>query len=110
MIAFAVEGGIANQMRSLRIDPTGMAQTDINGSSAGGELDASRVAQIVAALESSGLFTRDRTYPAPPSGADLQRYEITYEDATVVAHDTTVPPELSQAIRLLEEALREVQR
>lgn len=110
MITFAVEGGIANLMRSLRIDPTGQIQVDVNGRSSRGELAAERVARIVAALESSGLFDRDRTYSAPPAGADLQRYEISYADATIVAHDTTVPPELKEAMDLLEEALRDVQR
>lgn len=110
MITFAVEGGIANQMRSLRIDDTGQIQADVNGRSSRGELDADRLARIVAALESSGLFNHDRAYPPPPGGADLQRYEITYGDATIVAHDTTVPPELKEAMNLLEEALRDVRR
>lgn len=110
MITFAVEGGIANQMRSLRIDPTGEAQVDVNGRRARGEVGTSRFTQIVAALESSGLFDDDRTYSAPPGAADLQRYEVTYAGAAVVAYDTTVPPELNEAIRLLDETLREVQQ
>lgn len=109
MISFAVEGGFANQMRTIRIDPAGHAEVELSGESVRGELDTARVAQIVAQLEACGLFDRDRAYP-PPRGIDLQRYEIAYGGATIVAYDTTVPPELTEAVRLLEESLRAVQR
>lgn len=109
MISFTVEGGFTNQIRSLRIDPGAEALVEVSGRSASGQLDAERVQAIVAELDASGLFDRDRTYPAP-AGADQQRFEITYDGATVVAYDATVPPELTEAVRLLDESLRDAQR
>jgi hypothetical protein len=108
MISFAVEGGYTGQMRSVTIDPDGEARVDVMGSTARDQLDAAQVDAIVAELDRSALFDRDREYPAP-AGADQQRYEITYDGATVVAYDGTVPPELTEAVRLLEAALRDVQ-
>lgn len=114
MITFAVEGGIANQMRSLRIEPSGTAEAEVNRRSVGGALGAARVAQITAALRSSDLFNGDgtnvRTFAAPPGGADLQRYEIGYHGVRIVAFDTTVPQGLIEAIHLLDQALRELQQ
>lgn len=109
MISFAVEGGFTGQMRSLRVDRDGRALVEVSGRSASGQLDRQQVDAIVAELDASGLFDRDRSYPGP-EGADLQRFEITYAGATVVAYDPTVPPELTEAVRLLEEALRAAQR
>ena len=109
MISFAVEGGFTNQIRSLDIDPDGAAHVEVSGRSADGRLEAARVDAIVSELDASRLFDRDRTYPAP-EGADQQRFEITYEGATLVAYDATVPDELVDAVRLLEASLREAQR
>lgn len=109
MISFAVEGGFANQMRCLRVDPGGEALVEVSGRSSSGQLDAARVEAIVTELDASGLFDRDRTYPAP-AGADQQRFEIAYDGATIVAYDATVPSDLTEAVRLLEESLRDVQR
>lgn len=109
MISFAVEGGFTGQMRSLHVDPDGAALVEVSGRSARGRLDAARVDAIVAELDASGLFDRDRTFPAP-EGADQQRFGITYDGATIVAYDATVPTELTAAVLLLEESLRDVQR
>ncbi|MDH3680446.1 MAG: hypothetical protein OEV40_10915 [Acidimicrobiia bacterium] len=103
-IYFAVEGGYANLSRSITIAVDGEATKEISGRPSSLQLPPDQVTAIVEQLDGSGLFDRDRNYPA--SGADLQRYEIRYQDVTVVAHDTAVPPELTEAIQLLEAALR----
>ncbi len=109
VITFAVEGGFTAQIRSLQIGADGAALAEVSGRRSVGRLPQDEVAAIVAELERSGLFSSDHTYPPPPKGADLQRYEIGYAGATVVAYDTTVPPELTEAVRLLQAALRATQ-
>lgn len=108
MITFGIEGGFAAQLRSLQISPDGDLVADISGRRSTGRLSKAQLAAIVAALDASGLFDADHSYPAPSNGADLQRYEITYRGHTVVAHDTTVPRALNGAVRLLDAALRAV--
>ncbi len=111
MIIFAVEGGFTGQLRSLRIAPDGAAVAEVSGRRSSADLTRDQVEAITAELDSSGLFTTGarHSYP-PPQGADVQRYEIRYRGATVVAHDTAVPPELTTAVQLLQAALRDVQR
>jgi hypothetical protein len=103
-IHFAVEGGFANLARSITIGDGGAAEVETSGTTRDATVDPATVEQIVAELEASGLFDRDRRYDA--EGADLQRYEIRYAGATVVAFDTAVPGELTGAIELLEAAIR----
>lgn len=104
-VYFAVEGGFANQIRSISIAPDGSAVVEVSGRTAEGQVEAATVAEIVAELDRSGLFDRDRTYDVE-GGADLQRYELRYAGHTIVAYDTTVPPELDTAIAMLEAAIR----
>lgn len=104
-VYFGVEGGFANQIRSLSIGPDGDAVVEVSGRTSERTIAAEIVAAIVGELDRSGLFDQDREYE-PTGGADLQRYEIRYRGFTVVAHDTTVPAELTEAIRLLDETLR----
>lgn len=108
VITFTVEGGFAAQLRSLQIDADGSSVAVVSGRRSTGRLPEAEVSAIVAELERSGLFTGDHTYD-PPQGADLQRYEIGYAGATVVAYDTTVPAQLTDAVRLLQAALRSLQ-
>jgi hypothetical protein len=103
-VYYAVEGGFANLRRSVAIAGDGSLDIDRNGLTSKGELSQEQLASIQSELDRSGLFDRNREYPAPKGSADLQRYEIRYRGATVVAHDTTVPAELSRAITLLEQA------
>jgi hypothetical protein len=104
-VFFAVEGGFANLARIISINGDGMAQIEVSGRASERTLDEATVEAIRAQLAQSGLFDQDRTYETE-GGADLQRYEIRYAGHTVVSNDTTVPPELTEAIRLLEEAIR----
>lgn len=106
-VYFAVEGGFANQIRSLSIAADGAATAEVSGRSSQGEVEPAILRTIISELDGSGLFDQDRTYEAT-GGADLQRYEIRYDGATVVAFDTTVPAELTEVIRLLDETLRAV--
>lgn len=104
-VYFAVEGGFANQMRSMTFGADGQAEIEISGRSSQRVLASDVVDAITTELDRSGLFDQDRTYQ-PGEGADFQRYEIRYRGATVVAYDTTVPPELTEAVRLLDQAIR----
>lgn len=104
-VYFGAEGGFANQIRTLTFGSDGEAVVEVSGRRSERTLDGAAVEAILAQLDGSGLFDQDREY-TPTGGADLQRYEIRYGGFTVVAHDTTVPAELAEAIRLLEEALR----
>ncbi|MGE0511258.1 MAG: hypothetical protein AB7Q42_20280 [Acidimicrobiia bacterium] len=104
LVSFQVEGGFANQMRSIVIARDGTATTEVSGLISEKQLDETTVETIVAELDRSGLFDEDRTYPA--EGADLQRFEIRYAGATLVAFDTTMPSALAEAVRLLEGAIR----
>ena len=103
-VYFAVDGGFANLVRNISIDGDGVAQIEVSGRSSERTLDPATVEAIRDQLAQSGLFDQDRTYDA--EGADLQRYEIRYAGHTVVSYDTSVPLELTEAIRLLEEAIR----
>ena len=104
LIYFAVEGGIANQMRSIAIAPDGSAAVEINGRASTKTLPPATVTALTAQLAGSGLFDRDRTYPA--QGADLQRYEIRFRGVTVIWFDTSTPPGLQATAGELEQALR----
>jgi hypothetical protein len=104
LIWFQVEGGFANQIRTITIGTGGAARIEVSGRPAERRLAPETVRAIVAELDGSGLFDRDRTYPA--TGADLQRFEIRYAGATVIAYDTSLPAELRAAVRLLEAAIR----
>lgn len=105
MIEFSVDGGFANLARSISIASDGTVDRVRSRQASSGQLTAEQVAAIVAELDQSGLFDRDREYPPPPGAADLQRYQISYRGVTVVSYDTTVPAELAGAIGLLEQAL-----
>jgi hypothetical protein len=106
MTFWRVKSGPAcsNLARSITIGDGGAAEVETSGTTRDATVDPATVEQIVAELEASGLFHRDRRYDA--EGADLQRYEIRYAGATVVAFDTAVPGELTGAIELLEAAIR----
>jgi hypothetical protein len=104
LIYFAVDGGIANQMRSIAIAPDGSATVEVNGRAGTKVLPPATVEAITAQLAASGLFDRDLNYPA--QGADLQRYEIRFQGATVVWFDTSAPPALQAPAAALERALR----
>lgn len=106
VVRFAVEGGFANLARSVTIDGDGAVIRIRSGQESAGRLSTDEVTAIERALDGSGLFDRDRQYPAPPGAADLQRYEISYQGHTLVAYDTTVPPELNEAVALLDAATR----
>ncbi len=103
-VYFAVEGGIANLVRSISIDADGAAQIEVSGRSSPRTIDAATLEAIRDQLDQSELFDQDRVYEA--EGADLQRYEIRYAGHTVVSYDTSVPLGLTEAVRLLEEATR----
>jgi hypothetical protein len=105
LIHFAAEGGFAGQARSITVVDGGSAVVEMNGVASDEQLDREQLAAIVAELERSELFDRDREYEA--QGADLQRYEIRYAGSTVVAYDTSVPEPLQEAILLLEQAIRD---
>ena len=106
VVRFEVQGGFANLARSVTISGDGAVTRVRSGQESTGRLSTDEVTAIERALDGSGLFDRDREYPAPPGSADLQRYEITYRGHTVVAHDTTVPAELNEAVALLDAATR----
>ncbi len=111
VITFEVEGGYAAQLRSLRLSGDGAAVAEVSGRTFVGTRPREEVETIVAELSGSGLFEDGATHTYPPqAGADLQRYQIGYNGATVLAYDTTVPPELTKAVQLLQAALRGVQR
>lgn len=105
-IQFAAEGGFTGQMRSISITDDGSTQVEVSGRQRQGQLAPATVDAIRDALDASGLFEQDRIDESP-SGADLQRYELTYRGATVVVFDTAVPAELQPAIDLLEAAIRQ---
>ena len=103
-VYFSVEGGLAGRMRTITISPDGSTVVEVSGRRTTGQLDRATGEAIVSQLDQSRLFDRDREYPA--QGADLQRYEIRYAGATVVAYDTSIPDRLNPAIQLLEGTLR----
>lgn len=103
-VYFSVEGGFANRIRSVKIGDGSVAEVVVGGRASATDVEPEVVEAIIDALDRSRLFDRDRCYEPEP-GADLQRYEIRYAGATVVAFDTTVPDELTEAITLLEAVL-----
>lgn len=104
VVYFAVDGGFANLRRSVAVAADGSLAIERGGVTSSGQLDPSDLSRIVTELGRSELFDRDREYPAPGTGTDLQRYEIRYRGVTVVAFDTTVPGSLQPAVNLLDQA------
>ena len=104
IVYFTVEGGFANLARSIAIADGRRCRGTTGGRvPTRGRSQETDLQAIVTDLDRSGLFDRNREYPAPAAGADLQRYEIRYEGATVVAYDTTVPAELSGVVARLDQ-------
>jgi hypothetical protein len=111
VITFEVEGGYTAQQRSLRLGRRGAAVAEVSGRSWTGTLPPEEIDAIVAELEASGLFEDGAGHTfAPSAGADLQRYQIGFNGASVTAYDTTVPTTLTRAVQLLQAALRSLQR
>jgi hypothetical protein len=106
IIEFAVSGGFANLTRRVRIDEARDVELERGGRRARATIDEAELTELVGLLDTSGLFDRDREFPASARAADLQRYEIRYGGATVVAYDTTVPPQLDRAVEVLEALAR----
>ena len=102
LVDFSVEGGYANLARSVAISETGAYEVERSGHRSSGTMSQAELDALVAELDESALFDRDREYPPPAGAADLQRYEIRYNGVTVVAYDTTVPPELTRAVSSLD--------
>jgi hypothetical protein len=98
-----VSGGYANLKRSVTIGESGSVERELGGTRSRRALEPTDLGALLAELDASGLFDQDREYPPPPGAADLQRYEIRYRGVTVVAYDTTVPPELGSVLSRLEE-------
>ena len=106
-VYLAIEGGFANIMRSLSIAADGKATLTVGGNVVEGAIDAALLDTITSQLAESGLFAEDQTFPA--EGADLQRYELRFGDATVIAFDGSIPPSLEEPINLLQQELRRLQ-
>lgn len=104
LVEYAVEGGYAHQLRSVAVHEDGTLDVVRGGARSSVRWGADQVRALVTELEASGLFGTDHEFPAA-AGADLRRHEIRYAGATVVAHDTTVPPVLRAAVSMLEQAL-----
>ena len=102
-VYFAVEGGYANWMRSLQLESDGSYEAVFGDEVVSGSTTPEQVRQIFDLLERSGLFDQSRIFEA--QGADLQRYELQADDATVVMFDTSIPAALSGAVELLDELL-----
>jgi hypothetical protein len=102
IVYFAVEGGYAGLARSIAIAEDGAVEVRRGGEPRSGAIGEADLQAIVTELDRSGLFDHNREYPAPAAGADLQRYEIRYKGATIVASDTVVPAELSDVIARLD--------
>jgi hypothetical protein len=106
IVEFGVSGGFANLTRRVAIDEASEVDLDRGGRRARATIDDADLAELVGLLDASGLFDQDREFPPTAPGADLQRYEIRYRGTTLVAYDTTVPPELDRAVALLEALAR----
>jgi len=103
VITFSVEGGFTGLSRSLEIRADGSATVDSNGAVSTGQVEPAELDRLVEALETSGLFEEDATFEA--EGADLQRYEIQFAGATVVAFDTAIPDALTEPIDALSQLM-----
>lgn len=106
-VDYTVEGGYPGRALSVSAHHDGRVEVRRPGGRTSVRVAPDQVQAIEAALAGSGLFDRDREFPAPAGGADLRRHQIRYAGCTVVAYDTTVPPALAEAVRLLERALAE---
>lgn len=104
VVRYSVEGGFTGLVRSVVVLDDGTVEVSRGGVSSTTRWPVDRVRSLVADLDVAGLFTEDREF-TPPSGADLQRYEIAFAGATVVAYDTVVPPELGDVMARLDAAL-----
>jgi hypothetical protein len=103
--SFSADGGFANLSRAIEVHDDGSAEVVRGTARTASRPDQATIAAIVAKLDASALFDRDREFAAVP-GADLQRYTITYRGYTVVAFDTVVPPALVDAIVGIERIIR----
>jgi hypothetical protein len=105
IVYFSVEGGYGNLARSIAIAEGGAVEVERGGKPTSDVIGKADLEAIVTDLNRSGLFDRNREYPPPTGAADLQRFEIRYAGATIVAYDTTVPAELADVVARLDQLI-----
>ncbi|WP_088319317.1 hypothetical protein [Kineosporia sp. R_H_3] len=98
-VSLVVEGGFTGMRYGVVLEDDGTCRVDRNGVVTDRPVGPATAAAVVAELDRSGLFDRDREYLA--LGADLRRYEVVHRGVTVVAQDTNVPAALARGLDML---------
>ena len=98
-------GGIAGFNDRLVIFDNGAAV--VSGKTTNQEIVINKtdIERIVALFNQSRFPTLDQSYSARPGSADLIKYIITYQNKTVSAEDTAIPPALQPVIDELNRIL-----
>lgn len=100
VIRYSVEGGYGGLSRTLTILADGEAEVETSGGVTPGRVDSVELARLMEQLEKSGLFAEDGSFEG--GGADLQRYEIQFFEATVVTTDGAIPAALVEPIQTMD--------
>ena len=103
MIDLTIDGGYANLRRGVSVAEDGAATCRLGGIVSTKRVSSTELERMVDDLENSGLFASDGTFEA--DGADLQRYVLAYDGATVTAYDGAIPRALQRTIDTLEALL-----
>lgn len=103
MIAYSRSGGFAGMQDQVTIDESGTVSIRRRDQMRESPLDPEKFRAIKAAFEAAGFSKLEESYTA--RGADLFTYVITYQDRTVTAMDSAVPPSLEPLIGLLNEII-----
>jgi len=98
-------GGIAGFNDRLVIFDNGVAVVSGKTINQEIEINMTDIDRIVVLFNQSRFLTLEQSYSARPGSADLIQYTISYQNKTVNAEDTAIPPALQPVIDELNRIL-----
>ncbi len=132
LISLEISGGYTGQITRLELRRDGAARVQVGGRTLTGRVDPEQVDGLLGDLESvpaeplpaepaaaepvtarqgpSGAAPKSpATAPGSMGAADLRSYQVHFGGRTLTADDASVPRDLSEPLRRLEELVRAVQ-
>jgi hypothetical protein len=99
-------GGIAGIQDRLVIFDNGVAVVSSRTESHEIELNQTDINRITQLFEQGGFSALEGNYSGRPGSADLIKYTIIYQNKTISAEDTAIPPSLQPIIDELNRIIR----
>ena len=113
-VTLVISGGFTGWVRTLTVDPDGMARLTMKQGPAPTRgphaVTQQQLAQLRSVIANEEFARLKAEYPAPPGGADLQTYDLTADVDGKQLHTITYdganrPQVLSDALSLLNDVL-----